>query len=185
LIISSAQMKIALTLTVSLLLILLAACGPGAKAKEESSEASQVQLERISQENEALHRSLTVATNRIKELDGQPDQFQVSVLSVIDGGLFCIIDGFVFGRPGLGEVDFSLFSCSSRGDGGRNGLRSEDRPGPSAVCRLQSALGLRPRRALSSAEAKRLVVHGGGRHFPFPFPLGSIGRETGNGSLSW
>jgi len=41
----------------------------------------------------------------------------MSVLSVIDGGLFCIIDGFVFGRPGLGEVDFSLFSCSSRGDG--------------------------------------------------------------------
>ena len=53
---------------------------------------------------------------------------QLSVLSVIDGGLFRIIDGFVFGRPGLGEVDFSLFSCSSRGDGAGTGFVAKTAP---------------------------------------------------------
>jgi hypothetical protein len=53
-------------------------------------------------------------------------------------------------------MDFSLFCCSSREDEpGRPSLGRP--PGPSAVCRLQSALGLRPRRALSSAEANGLV----------------------------
>ena len=50
-------------------------------------------------------------------------------------------------------MDFSLLFCSSSGRWAGPSLIG-DSPAGSAVCRLQSALGLRPRRALSSAGAK-------------------------------
>ena len=54
-------------------------------------------------------------------------------------------------------------------------------PGLSAVCSLQTALGLRPRRALSSAEAKelRLLVQIGSG--PFPVSVSFRVYRAGNG----
>ncbi len=68
------------------------------------------------------------------------------------------------------SADLSLFSCSSRRYGPERPSVGRP-PGPSAVCRLQSALGLRPRRARSFAGAKGV--------FPVSVPLGVY--RAGNG----
>src|SRR5271157_1484865 len=75
------------------------------------------------------------------------------------------------GRGGF----FAFFLHQQKGWGRTTFKRS---PGPSAVGRLQSALGLRPRRALSSAEAKGQWWRGRGV-FPVSVSLGVY--RAGNG----
>lgn len=73
-------------------------------------------------------------------------------------------------RAHRGDGFFAL-TCSGREVAGRT---LEDPARLSAVCRLQTALGLRPRRALSSAGAKR----------PFPVSVSQGVYRRGNGKRS-
>src|SRR5207244_13038519 len=88
---------------------------------------------------------------------------RMRALELFDGDVIEVNEG----------MDFTRWTCPAGGKPGR----SFNPPGPLRFARLQPALGLRARRALSSG--------GANQRFPFPFPWGSIGRETGKGSLSW
>ena len=57
------------------------------------------------------------------------------------------------GRCCQGGGFFAFYLLQQKGEQASRAV--QNRPGPSAVCRLQTALRLRPRRALSSAEAKQ------------------------------
>ena len=73
--------------------------------------------------------------------------------------------------------DLSLFYCSSRRIG-PDSLRKEDRPTLLLFAGSRSALKVASPQSLYPPLEQRVCC-------PFPFPLGSIGRETGNGSFSW
>ena len=88
------------------------------------------------------------------------------------GVTFVWKDGTRLGRGDQAGL-FGFFAWAAPAEGGRADLERSTR-----LCRVQAPVGARVA-SLQSPILRWSKVQG----FPFPFPWGSIGRETGNGSL--